>query len=282
MYAYTTVDIIKSTGDMNTTGTALDTRLRQVAEGVTRQFDQFVNRTFHPLVGTRYFSGDGGTEMLLPDTVAISSIKEDSNDDGTFDTTWSSTDYYLTPYNSDPTSDWGHPYQSIEVNRKSNGTQDVFINRQRSYQVVGTWGYSAVTRDARLDASADWNTSYTTLTLNGSVGTSNLGIGMTILVDSEQMYIEDFPGSATSISVIRASNGSTAGSHGSGAGVSYYTYPAAITEAAMIQTTRLLKRKDSGYSNEVGFPESGMITTFRGTMDGDVKTLLSPYRKIAL
>jgi len=282
MYAYVTVETLKSSGGLNIpNGTGADVRLRQLAEAVTQEFDRVLHRRIHPSVGTMYYSGDGSTLLLTDDLVAISSLKEDNTDDGTFDTTWAAADYNYLPYNVDPTSDVGRPYHGLEVNPKSNGNQDAFLQGRRNYQITGTWGWSSVTVTADAVCSANVTVGDVTLDIGTVNSATKIETGMVLSVNSEQMYVESLVGSSTgtSVRVSRAANGSTAGSHGSGDAINYYTHPSPIREGAFVQTARLWKRKDSGFSSEVGFPETGQITTFRGTMDADVKMLIGPYMK---
>ena len=56
-------------------------------------------------------------------------------------------------------------------------------------------------------------------------------------------------------------------------GVSYE-----VAEACLLQTSRLWKRKDSGFADSVGLPQTGTFKVYRG-LDPDVRHLLSPYRK---
>ncbi len=282
-YTYISVDILKGTAALALNTTAYDTRLREITENVTREFDRFMNRTLHPHTRTLYFGGDGGKELLVPDLIAVTSIKEDNNLDGTFNVTWSSDDYFLMPHNADPTSEWGRPYTSIQVSDRTVGTQDAFERGIKNYEIVGTWGYIDVTRDTGRNTSASIDSTATAIDLDGSVGSALL-IGMVIQVESEQMYVSDVGTSGptgTQITVRRGQNGSTAGTHAADTDISYYVHPGPVMEAALIQTARLWSRRDSGFANEVGFLETGRMVTFKG-IDDDVKQLLGPYRKIAI
>jgi len=149
MNAYITVDSLKGTACLNIMGTAYDTELRLIAESVSRQIDTYCNRKFYTYTGTLTFDGDGSTELFVPELVSITSLKEDSNSDGTFDTTWASKDYILQPQNAQPTAEWGRPYTRIQVSFKTGATQDVFLRDQQNYQVVGTFGFRHVTTNSQ-------------------------------------------------------------------------------------------------------------------------------------
>ena len=84
---YLTVDQLKGTGWLNVTGTAYDSRLLIVLENISEQINSYTHRNFYPFSSTLYLSGDGSTKMLIPDLISVTSLQEDSNQDGTFDTT---------------------------------------------------------------------------------------------------------------------------------------------------------------------------------------------------
>ena len=271
--AYISLDTLKGTGALNISGTAYDTRLLAVAENISRQVDRYCNRNIFPYTEAKVFSGDGGAELFVPDLVRVTALEEDSNADGTLDTTWAAADYVLEPANANPTADWGRPYTRIAVNTRSNGTQDVFLKDQRNYTVTGTWGYRHVTKDSGRNGTLTTGT-VTSLVLDGSA--LALGVGDTVLVESEWCYVTANAGTAATVE--RAKNGSTGTIH-TNADVLIIQYPGPVTEAVFIQAARLWKRKDSGFVSEMGLPETGQITVWRGGLDSDVKELLAPFRK---
>lgn len=267
---------------MPSTSTASDTRLRTLAENVSRQLDRHLNRRVHSYVGTFYYGGDGSTSLIVQDLVAVTSLKEDDNNDGTFNSSWAAADYVLTPFNADPTSEFrATPYTVILVRQASTGTQDVFLRGQRNYEIVGTWGYSHVT--ARVaTASASFDSTATSIPINASASTG-AEVGWTVLVDSEQMYVTGKTTSGTSFTVTRAVNGSTAATHASGAAISRYIYPEPVAEAALMQCARLVKRAQAGFVSQAGLPETGEIQIFtQGPLDSDVRAMIAPYRRLSI
>lgn len=280
MYNYISVETLKGTAALNiasSTGTDFDFRLREIGESITRTFDAYMSRVIHPMTRTMYFSGDDSTKLLVPDLVALTTLKEDTNDDGTFETTWGTADYILSPFNADPTSDWGRPYTSVLVSLKTGATQDVFLAGVRNYELTGTWGWRSVTVATGRGCSASIDSTATAIAVNGTLAGA-IEIGMTLLVDSEQVYVRAH-GSGTSITVDRAVNGSTAGTHGSGSAIRAYTYPEPIVEAALIQAARLWQRRNSGYAGTIGFPDSGVMMVFK-KIDDDVRLMLNPFRRL--
>ena len=276
--AYISVAGIKQAAALNIQGTAYDTRLRQLAENVSRQVDRYCNRVFFFYTEIKEFSGEGSPRLHIPDLIAVTTLKEDSNSDGTFDTTWAAADYNKEPANSQPTADWGHGFTRLEVNIRSNGSQDVFIKDQRNYEITGTWGYRRVIEDSLNTGTLTTGTS-TALILSG---TANLEVGQTLVLESEQVYLIGI--AAGTGTVERAKNGSTGTAHiaAGGIAVNIVRYPGPIQEAVLIQTARLWKRKDSGFATQVGIPETGQMEIFVGGLDSDVKALLNPFRKIPL
>ena len=280
MNSYVSVLTLKRDGALNLgTGTTYDLPLRLVVEAVSREIDGYTRRQFFHTTQTLELDGPGDTIIIIPDTVKITSLKEDSNNDGTFDATWATNDYYEYPRNANPTADWGgKPYTQLAVSDKTVGTQDQFIFGTANYELIGTFGYARKVTEASVACSSSINTTVTTLPVNGAVSTSDFYIGDTVILDSEQMYVTN--ASSTSYTVIRSVNGSTAGTHGSGSAITIVNYPSEVTQAAYIQAARMWRRKDSGFANEVGFPETGQMVTFKGGLDADVKQMLSRVRRV--
>lgn len=278
MYAYVDIQTLKGTSVLNVTGTLHDTRLRQLAEAASQEVDKFANRRIHPTVGTYYFSGRGGETLLVPDLISVVSLVEDDNGDGSFDTTWNANDYYLAPYNSEPTSVEGRPYQWIEVSTKSNGTQDEFWRGQRNYQIVGTWGYCAATVTIGLTVSSSLSATATSFPLSGSAS-GTIEAGMTMLVGTEQIYV--LSSSATAATVRRGQNGAVATVIASGSAIAVYQYPQPIIDAVVMHAGRLFKRGQAAYASQAGAPD-GQFTVFSGGMDQDVRQMVAQYRKPAL
>lgn len=280
--ANTYIDLatLKSTGALNiATGTLYDKRLLALAEDVSRQVDRYCNRHFFYTVRTIDLDGDGSHLLIVPDLVSISTLLEDTNFDGTFETGWATADYVLQPQDSSPTAaDYGKPYTQLRVNWKSNGTQDVFLAGHSMYRLTGTWGYWKVSKDSGLNGTlADATT--TALVLTGSA-TGTVEIGHTVLIDDELVYVTSIT-TGTQANVERGVNGSTATAH-TNKDVNIVQFPGPVVEAAFIQTARLWRRKDSGFASSVGMPESGQMITWTGGLDSDVKALLSTYRRWAI
>ena len=277
-YSYVSVTVLKGTGALNIDGTAYDTRLRQVIEAVSTEIDRHTFRTFQPQIATYHYAGDGSTLLRIHDLISIGTLLEDTNKDGTFETGWATTDYWLLPLNADPTGTagaWIRPHTTIQVRDSSDGTQDEFLKGGRNYRVTGTWGYGAWLSTAAAKGSGSLGSTATAY----PVSTVGIEPGMTILVDSEQMYV--LSTATTTLTVTRAVNGATAGTHADTSGIQYYSYPAPIVEAVLIQASRLWKRRESGYANQIGIPETGQMMIWKGGLDPDVQKLIISYKRLA-
>ena len=66
------------------TGTTYLKRIIAISEDVSRAVDRYCDRHFYYVVRTVDFDGDGSTSMIVPDLISVSTLKEDTNFDGTF------------------------------------------------------------------------------------------------------------------------------------------------------------------------------------------------------
>ena len=101
-----------------------DTPMFQLLLACSAWVDNYCNRHFYPRTQTLVFDGSGADRLLIPDLVAITTLKSDDDADLTFETTWATTDYLSEPYNAEPTREWGQPYTSLLV--RSSGTMAAF------------------------------------------------------------------------------------------------------------------------------------------------------------
>ncbi len=287
--AYLSVSDFKGAGVYNISSTVKDARILRLLEDVSRQIDRVTKRWFYSLLQTKYLSVSGSQNfqntvdstlkfggelfvMLTADLIAVTSLKEDTTNDGIYETTWAATDYELFPYDADPTLglDSSKPYRRIEVNRRSNGNQDVFLRGQKRYEIIANWGYNERLELSSATINEGAIFSATDLTLTVSDGTQ-FSAGETILIDSEQMYITAV--SINDLTVQRGVNGTTAATHADASPINRYRYLAAVAEACLMQSGRLFKRASAGFANDLGFGETGQIGPVTG-LDSDVKDML--------
>jgi len=245
-------------------GSGDDDEMFQVLMAVSDWVEYYCNRHFYPRTQTLVFDGNGGARLLIPDLVSLTSLKEDTNDDKTFNEIWAATDYWLEAYNAEPTQHWGQPYTAIRV--RQSGTKDSFTAGEQHFQIDGVWGYREYTEDSNTDLNdASMTTSKTTVAVDDG---TQFAIGQTVMIGSEQMLITNI--SANNLTVTRAINGTTAAAHADNSDVYILRWPASVERAALIQAARIWTR---AADFEPFFVDADV--------DTDVRLLLEPYRKLA-
>jgi hypothetical protein len=278
--SYVSLDVLKSSGVLNITGTGDDTRLLALLESASRLIDRYCNRHFYVLNAARKFDGDGNVGLLAPDLISIDTdgLKTDDNQDRSFETTWATTDYLLLPSNADPTTAGNprsRPYTRVEVDVAA-GNKSPFTRGRQTVQITGQWGWWRHLNRATETANAIADATTTTVSVSSR---TDVEAGHTLLIDSEQVYVKSYTGNT--LTVARGVNGTTAASHSGGAAIDVYEYPGPILEAAILLAARLWKRKDSAYASATGFPETGRMKV-SSRLDPDVQLMLGQYRNVAL
>ena len=271
MNAYVTLDILKSAAVLDIAGSEDDGRLLMLLESVSRQVDAYCNRHFFTLCGEMVFDGDGSTALRIPDLVSVDAdgLATDEDGDRVFESAWEDSDYLLHPANADPAGghDLSSPYTWLLVDTEA-GARSGFPAGMRRLRIAGEWGYWRRLRPASENVSGALEAGAVEIDVSGG---SDIEAGHTLLVGSEQMYVRGR--TSDKLDVLRGVNGTDAAAHVSGAGIGIYQYPGPVSEAAIIQASRLWKRKDSAFSDAAGFA---------GGLDPDAVELLAPYRKLVV
>lgn len=247
-----------------------DERLRILCEAVSEYVDKFCGRTFRVREGAQTYMPEWSDKVVVDDLLSVTSITTDMDGDGTFEETWSATDYFLYPVNALFN---GRPYTSIC--RSLNGSKYIPNKEMRwpSFKVTGKWGFQEELESvAALNGGI--NASVTTI-----VSTVALEVGWTIKVDSEQMYVTDRDSTGLSLTVVRGVNGTTAASHLTAATIYVYRYPADIVQASMLHAGRIWRRKEAptGIINTPG--DIGWRAVYIPRFDSDTQAFLQPYRR---
>ena len=270
MYSYASADALKTLS--NITGTGSDAEYRRLLEAVTRQLDSFSNRTFRTYLATYYFTPESTRRILLDATqlglglLSVTTLKTDRDGDRTYETTWLTTDYDLMPFNALNES---HPYWEIAITPDG---AETFPRVARAVEIVGKWGFfEDLVRSASLMAEG---LDATETDIDVDDGT-NFEVLQTILVDTEQMYITAI--ATNTLTVVRGVNGTTAATHLDNAVIDVYRYPNEVQEATLMQASRLWTRRASGFSNDIGFSDTGLMRPWVG-MDLEVQEMLMEYR----
>lgn len=127
---------IPDTDDDGSLGPALDTASRGIEKHCDRQFndaDTATARLFYPRTSHLADVDDFHTTTGLI-------VETDGGDDGTFETTWSTSDYQLEPLNGIVDGETGWPkYQIRAVNGRT-----FPCGRRATLRVTARWGWAAV------------------------------------------------------------------------------------------------------------------------------------------
>ena len=243
-------------------GSGDDPEMLQLLLSLSDWVEGYCNRHFYPRQQTLLIDGDGADKLPIPDLIALDTLKEDTADDQTFDVTWASSDFFLSPYNADPTKPWGRTHRTIHVRTK--GSKSSFEAGQQRFQIVGRWGYHENKEDSGTDVN-DASFSITDTVLAVDAGTA-VEIGQTIQLDSEQMLVSGI--STNDLTVTRGINGTTAATHADNVDVFILRWPPSIERAVLIQAARLWTRAADFEPYFV--PDE---------IDTDVEMLLEPYKE---
>ncbi len=281
---------VKADLNIASTTTSYDSILLRLIEDVSRSADALTRRTFYAssmtrvydVERTRYWDGGyafGGAQERefwpTDDICSITSVKVDTDGDLVYETTLAlNTDYLPWPSTQDPANP--SPYRRIDLNPLSTLLQAWPYGRNR-VQIVGLFGYSNEVEDTgQTVADNPLTAGATTLTMGS---TATISVGETIELESEQVYVSAVA-SATTLTIIRAQNGTAAASHANGVTVYRRRYNRLIERAVTMQVCRLYKRRETGFANTIANTDLGTYTIFRG-LDPDVQAMLGQFVEVA-
>ena len=239
--------------------------LERILETASRDVNIFCRTQFFSELATVILDGKGSADLIIPDLLAITTIKLDENRDRTFETTLATTDYILWRPNVD------RPYTTLPRRRISmdriNGDFSRFVDQERLVEIVGEWGYTNETEDTgeTVQDSSEQDASQTTLLVSEG---SKVSVGQTLLIGTEQEYVTAAP--STTLQVTRGVNGTTKATHANGVAINRYVYTPEVRDACLIQAIRAWKRKETGFVTRE--PPSG----FMG-LDVDAARILQPF-----
>lgn len=251
------------------TTTKNDVAYRRALEGVSQEIDKWTNRTFRTSVETRYFTPEDGDEILIDDVVSVTAVRMDQDGDRTYETTLSTSDWELLPFNATSSSE---PYTILS--RRPNGSYS-FTSMRRGLQIVGTWGYWEDLANSTSKCSTNTDATSTSF---GIAGSTSLDVGQTIRIDDEDMYVNDID-TSSNVFVERGINGSTASTHSTSSPIKVHRYPPTVVEACRIQATRIFKRKDAPFGSFAGPTDMIENVVEVSRLDPDVEQLLKTYHR---
>lgn len=127
------------------TVTTHDTRISEHVTAASRRVDEITHRQFGTHSGAataRYFRPVSCGLVLIDDAYEITSVDVDNGDDGTYETSWATTDYETDPANGiGPDGQSGWPVTGL---RAIEALTFPMYSRRRSVKVTAKWGWSAV------------------------------------------------------------------------------------------------------------------------------------------
>lgn len=251
-----------------TTDTTDNTKIDLVLQEVSRWIDEYTGRHFRVISGTLYFTAESGELLQLDrDLIGVTSLKTDLNGARSYSETWTTTDYDLEPYNAAIDE---KPYTQIRITPQ--GTKS-FPAARKGVEIAGKWGWWERRVSVGTLNAAISTTTATTVTMAANHTVKPL---MTILVDSEQMFVSEV--SSNTITVERGVNGTTAATHDNGSAVTRYVYPDQVSGACYIQASRILSRKDAPWGI-AGVGDMGQAQ-FIPRLDPDVRGFLEPFKRL--
>ena len=207
---------------------------------VSRRIDAWCARSqfgsgFGPRLGTNVYDGQSESRLYLgDDLISYTSGTVAGQTGGTGVAIVESTDFYLEPA-SRAQKRW----------LRLHGLTSVTVGAgYRIWSLLGSWGYEDRRVTLTTLGAAISSTTATTITL-AAAGSP----GMTLLVDSEQMYMT---AGTTTATVTRGANGSTAATHSNGATVQRYLYDAAAHDVCLRLYLRRWRGRDAGADGSDG------------------------------
>jgi len=182
---YTTVPELKAALSIPATDTVDDDDLWDAILTASRAVEGDTQRVFYKTTETRTLTPTDRWHVRLGaymDLVSVTTLKTDADGDGTFETTWATTDYQLLTADGTPNVNAGpepRPYRRI----KAIGTQTFpcswawHLGRTDLVQINGVWGWPAVPdrirRATRLAAAEIFKLNSAPF---GAIGMADLGI----------------------------------------------------------------------------------------------------------
>ena len=135
---YATLAQVKSRLDIADTDN--DAELENVITAVSRWIDRDRRRRIYSATETRYYTPEFSDWLIVDDILSITTLKTDTTGDGTFDTTWEATDYYLDAFNENLRN---LPY--TQINTTTSGDNSFTVDARRSVEIAGVFGFATTT-----------------------------------------------------------------------------------------------------------------------------------------
>jgi hypothetical protein len=137
---YATLAQVKAALRIPSADTVDDALLEMAIESGSRAIDGYANRNFYNNgTAVRVFTPSDSFVTEIDDLISLTTLKTMTDDDSTFDTTWTATDLQLEPLNG-RADGLTSPYTSIRAVGDYLFSQ---FEQEATVQVTGVWGWSA-------------------------------------------------------------------------------------------------------------------------------------------
>ncbi len=179
---YTTREAVKAAVGID--GPDHDALLDSYIEAGSEDVERFTLRRFIPETKTmlyRWPQRIGNSLMLRfpdEDLISVTTLQSEAQDSSP--TTIASSDFFVEPVNIGP------PFTRIEIDLSSSAAFASGDTPQRSISVLGSWGYG---NDTVATGALDGAMSDTTGTAPKVTDSSLVGVGDTLLIESEQLFV---------------------------------------------------------------------------------------------
>lgn len=117
-----------------------DAIIESAIESVSRLIDKITDKRFYASTQTRYFTAEHPDWLSVPDLISVTTLKTDDDGDRTYENTWDTGDYDLTPFNAQSDTDDPMPYTAIETTPLGDESFPVI---RRGVEIAGSWGYAS-------------------------------------------------------------------------------------------------------------------------------------------
>ncbi len=139
--AYVELEQFKSTADLKETN-FMDGDIQLALLAASRAVDEICGRRFYAdtdATQIRYYTPTRPDHLYIDDLITLTTLLTDPGGDGTYEDTWTTTDYVLEPLNAAADSE---PYTAIRVNpRGSFNFTDLY---PKTVKLTGKYGWAAV------------------------------------------------------------------------------------------------------------------------------------------
>jgi hypothetical protein len=134
---YGALATFKTRFGVSSTDTSRDTEIEAVIQAVSRMIDGYTGRCFFTSAAdeTRYFRAEDFENLFPDDITSITSLKTDDDGDGTYETTWATSDYRTLPANRS-----ANITPILWITLKPNGSH-TFPRQEAGVEIVGKFGY---------------------------------------------------------------------------------------------------------------------------------------------